>query len=35
MDDFVVALAIVGVVLVLLLAASMYFPYYPDGVPES
>jgi len=35
MDDFLVALVAVFVILGVLMLASVYFPYYPEGVPES
>jgi hypothetical protein len=34
MDDFLVALIAVFVILGILMAASVYFPYYPDGLPD-
>ncbi len=34
MDDFLVALIVVFVLLGLLMIASVYFPYYPEGVPD-
>jgi len=34
MDDFLVALVAVFVILGLLMAASIWFPYYPEGMPE-
>jgi hypothetical protein len=34
MDDFIVALIAVFVILGLLMIASVYFPYYPEGLPE-
>ena len=34
MDDFLVALIVIFVVLGALMAASAYFPYYPEGVPD-
>ncbi|MBN1896519.1 MAG: hypothetical protein JW789_02210 [Candidatus Aenigmarchaeota archaeon] len=34
MDDFILALIAVFVILGILLTASAWFPYYPEGVPE-
>ncbi len=33
MDTFIGSLIIIAVVLIILLAVSAYFPYYPEGVP--
>jgi hypothetical protein len=33
MDDFIGALIVIFVILGLLMIASVYFPYYPEGVP--